>query len=74
MDNRSAARFAAYKHGRGREYDDVSAARDESRRQHGPPAEPAAKPKSTHTHDSPLRDPAVFARRAVAARARRANG
>ncbi|HZO83555.1 MAG TPA: zinc ribbon domain-containing protein [Candidatus Binataceae bacterium] len=68
MDDRSAARLAAYKHGRGAEYDDVVAAREEKRKQRGEP-QPAAHAHS-HSH-SPLSDPVVFKHRAEAA-ARRA--
>ena len=64
MDDRSAARFAAYKHGRGAEYDDVTAARDEAGKKRG---EPAPAPNA-HGHDlSPLSDPVVFAHRREAA-------
>ncbi len=38
MDDRSAERFAAYKLGRGAEYDDKSAAKEELRKKHGLPA------------------------------------
>jgi len=41
MDDRSAERFAAYKVGRGAEYDDKSAASEERRKQRGLPAPPA---------------------------------
>jgi hypothetical protein len=41
MDDRSAERFAAYKLGRGAEYDDKSAAVEEQRKQRGLPAPPA---------------------------------
>jgi hypothetical protein len=41
MDDRSAERFAAYKLGRGAEYDDKSAAIEERRKQRGLPAPPA---------------------------------
>jgi putative FmdB family regulatory protein len=64
MDDRSAARFAAHKLGRGAEYDDTVAAREEVRKQRGI-AEPALAP--VHGH-SPLADAAVFARRKEAAR------
>jgi hypothetical protein len=68
MDDRSAARFAAYKHGRGAEYDDVMAARAERRRQTGT-AEKPARLHHGHSHaESPLADPAVRARREAAAR------
>ncbi len=64
MDDRSASRLAAYKHGRGAEYDDTMAARDEAKKKYGT----AAKPSSHRHGHSPLADPAVFARRAAAAR------
>ena len=65
MDNESAARLAAYKAGRGAEYDDTVAARKEHGLQQGEskgsdPGHPF------HSH-SPLSDPAVFARRREAA-------
>ena len=41
MDDRSAERFAAYKVGRGAEYDDKAAASEELRKQRGLPAPPA---------------------------------
>jgi putative FmdB family regulatory protein len=64
MDDKSASRFAAYKHGRGAEYDDTVAAREETRKNRGAPADkPSADP---HGH-SPLSDPAVLARRRAAA-------
>lgn len=62
MDDRSAARLAAYKHGRGAEYDDVMAARQERRNKRGEPAPPPP----AHSH-SPLSDPVVFAHRREAA-------
>jgi len=40
MDDRSAERFAAYKLGRGAEYDDKSAASEERRKQRGLPTPP----------------------------------
>ncbi len=50
MDDRSAARFAAHKLGRGAEYDDKTAAREERRQREGlAPEKPAANPH-THTH------------------------
>ena len=67
MDDRSAARFAAYKHGRGAEYDDVMARRAERSRQTGVVEKPN-RPHHGHSHaESPLADPAVRARRAAAA-------
>ena len=41
MDDRSAERFAAYKLGRGAEYDDKSATREDLRKRHGLPPTPA---------------------------------
>jgi len=65
MDDRSAARLAAYKAGRGAEYDDTIAARKElaSRRDEQKNGEPA---RSSHSH-SLLSDPAVLANRRKAA-------
>jgi putative FmdB family regulatory protein len=64
MDDKSAARFAAYKHGRGAEYDDTVAAREETRKNRGAPVE---KPAADEHGHSPLADPAVLARRRAAA-------
>ncbi len=51
MDDRSAARYAAYKHGRGAEYDDKTLAREEvQKKRDEPPAKPAA-PAHGHGHD-----------------------
>ncbi len=48
MDDRSAARYAAYKHGRGAEYDDKMHEREERGKKRGdPPAKTAA---SAHQH------------------------
>jgi len=67
MDDRAAARFAAYKHGRGAEYDDTVAARAETRKKYG--TKEKEPPARAHGHGhSPLADPQVFARRAAAAR------
>ena len=65
MDDRSAARFGAHKLGRGAEYDDKIAARQELRKQRGIPDESSG--SQPHEH-SPLADPAVLARRKAAAR------
>lgn len=65
MDERSTSRYAAYLHGRGAEYDDTVAARTEQQQQRGGRAE---KPPTQHHSDSPLADPAVFARRRAAAK------
>jgi putative FmdB family regulatory protein len=71
MDDRSAARLAAYKHGRGAEYDDTVAARSEAKKNRGvAEKEPPHARKGGH---SPLADPAVFERRAAAARKSQAN-
>ncbi|MGH7838727.1 MAG: FmdB family zinc ribbon protein [Candidatus Binataceae bacterium] len=65
MDERSTSRYAAHLHGRGAEYDDTVATREETRKQRGEPA-PAA---TAHTHShSPLADPAIYARRRAAAK------
>ena len=64
MDDRSAARFAAYKHGRGAEYDDKTHARAEAaKKRDATPQEPAAVAHS----QSPLADPMVYANRRDAA-------
>jgi len=64
MDDRSASRLAAYKHGRGAEYDDTMATREETEKKYG-----VARERSRHAHGhSPLADPAVMTRRAAAAR------
>jgi hypothetical protein len=65
MDDQSASRLAAYKAGRGAEYDDTMAARNQHASQladgeHGQPAPPV------HPH-SPLSDPLVLANRRKAA-------
>jgi putative FmdB family regulatory protein len=68
MDDRSAARFAAYKHGRGAEYDDTVSAREELRKQRGLPPDNSPS-HSHHSHQpSPLADPTVLAHRKEAAR------
>lgn len=64
MDDRSAARFAAYKLGRGTEYDDKMAAREELHKKRGIPDQGS----ESHPHQhSPLADPAVLSRRKAAA-------
>ena len=64
MDDHSASRVAAYRRGRGAEFDDTVAAREELQKKR---AEPVAKAgHESHSH-SPLADPAVFARRREAA-------
>ncbi|HLW72188.1 MAG TPA: zinc ribbon domain-containing protein [Candidatus Binataceae bacterium] len=65
MDERSTSRYAAHLHGRGAEYDETVAAREETRKQRGEPV-PAV---SAHGHShSPLADPVVYARRRAAAK------
>jgi putative FmdB family regulatory protein len=68
MDGPSRARYAAYLNGRGAEYDDTMATRADLREQRGEPAKPPGGPDRRHRHsDSPLADPAVYARRRAAA-------
>jgi putative FmdB family regulatory protein len=72
MDDRSASRYAAYKHGRGAEYEDKTLARDEARKKRGePPAKPAAAAHD-HAHSrSHARASVTAARKAKAAEAKR---
>jgi len=65
MDKPSRSRYAAYLLGRGAEYDDTVAARAEKQRQRGVRGE---KTPSQHHSQSPLADPAVYARRRAAAK------
>src|SRR5215472_101564 len=65
MDEPSAARLAAYKAGRGAEFDDTVAARRELALQHGD-GESSKPAHQVHSH-SPLSDPDVFAHRRKAA-------
>ena len=65
MDDRSTARFAAYKLGRGAEYDDKVWAHEELQKKRAIPQENLE--SRSHEH-SPLADPIVFARRREAAR------
>ena len=68
MDDRSAARYAAYKHGRGAEYDDKTKAREEAQKKRAePPPKPAA---ASHPHahaHSPLEKAVASARKRHAA-------
>jgi putative FmdB family regulatory protein len=64
MDNESAARLAAYKAGRGAEYDDTVARRKELASLRGESG--TASPKQAHSH-SPLSDQAVLSHRRRAA-------
>lgn len=54
MDDRSAARYAAYKHGRGAEYDDKTQAREEAKKKRDePPSKPApAAHQHAHSHSA----------------------
>jgi putative FmdB family regulatory protein len=54
MDDRSAARYAAYKHGRGAEYDDKTQAREEAKKKRNePPSKPApAAHQHAHSHSA----------------------
>jgi hypothetical protein len=65
MDDRSAARYAAYKHGRGAEYDDKTQAREEAKKKRDePPSKPApAAHQHAHSHSAAL----AAARKAKAA-------
>jgi putative FmdB family regulatory protein len=65
MDDKSAARLAAYKVGRGAEYDDTVAARKEHALQHGHSESDGPTPPA-HSH-SPLSDPVILANRLKAA-------
>lgn len=62
MDDRSAARYAAYKHGRGAEYDDKTQAREEAKKKRDePPSKPAP---AAHQHaDSQSHSAALAAAR-----------
>ena len=64
MDDQSAARLAAYKAGRGAEYDDTVATRKDAMQQ-GEDA--SASPTRASPSHSPLSDPVVFANRRKAA-------
>lgn len=64
MDDHSASRIAAYRRGRGAEFDDTVAAREELQKKRAEP--PVKAGHESHSH-SPLADPAVFARRREAA-------
>jgi len=67
MDNQSAARLAAYRAGRGAEYDDTIAVRKKLAAQRGnSDNEDAKHTPPAHSH-SPLSDPVVFANRRKAA-------
>lgn len=65
MDDKSAARLAAYQAGRGAEYDDTVAARKELALRHGD-SESGESASPAHSH-SPLSDPVILANRRKAA-------
>ncbi|HKV53781.1 MAG TPA: hypothetical protein VJN94_03980 [Candidatus Binataceae bacterium] len=65
MDDQSASRLAAYKLGRGAEYDDTMAARKEFAAGEGQGS--AVKPHAHADSHSPLANPKVFANRRLAA-------
>jgi hypothetical protein len=65
MDDQSAARLAAYKAGRGAEYDDTVATRKEIALQHGEDESTSPSP-AAHSH-SPLSNPLVLSNRRKAA-------
>lgn len=68
MDGPSSARYAAHLNGRGAEYDDTVATRADRRKQVGETEKQPAAQHHGHSHsDSPLADPAVYARRRAAA-------
>ena len=50
MDDRSAARYAAYKHGRGAEYDDKTQAREEAKKKRDEPPSKSAPAAHHHAH------------------------
>ena len=65
MDERSAARYAAYKHGRGAEYDDKTHAREEAKKKRAEPPTKLAAGAHEHSHA-----PLAAARKAKAAEAK----
>ena len=67
MDDKSAERFAAYKLGRGAEYDDKSAAREDLRKKRGLPAPPAPDQSRSPVARMVARKKAEAAKKAAAA-------
>jgi putative FmdB family regulatory protein len=64
MDDRSAARYAAYKHGRGAEYDDKTQVREEGQKKRGEPPAKSAAANHQHAHShSPLEKAVASARK-----------
>ena len=57
MDDRSAARYAAYKHGRGAEYDDKMHQREEIGKERGEPPATALVSGHQHKHAHPHANP-----------------
>jgi hypothetical protein len=69
MDDHAAARVAAYKAGRGAEYEDTVAVRKERAQERGDGVD---SPAEQHQSHSPLSDPTVFANRRRAAQKEKA--
>jgi putative FmdB family regulatory protein len=69
MDDHAAARLAAYKAGRGAEYEDTVAVRKERAQE---PGDSAGAQAQEHQSHSPLSDPTVFANRRRAAQKEKA--
>lgn len=67
MDDKSAERFAAYKMGRGAEYDDKSAAKEDLRKRRGLPAPPAPDTSNSPVARMIARKKAAEAKKAAAA-------
>lgn len=67
MDDPSAARYAAYKHGRGAEYDDKTLAREEANKKRGEAASKPAAQAHQHGHSHA---PLSAARKAKAAQSK----
>jgi putative FmdB family regulatory protein len=67
MDDRSASRYAAYKHGRGAEYDDKTQAREEAKKNRDEPPSKPASGAHQHAHSHSHSALAAAARKANAA-------
>ena len=67
MDDRSAARYAAYKHGRGAEYDDKTQAREEAKKKRDEPPSKPAPDAHKHAHSQSHSAALAAARKAKAA-------
>ncbi len=70
MDDRSAARYAAYKHGRGAEYDDKTQACEEAKKKRDEPASKPAPAAHQHAHSHSHSATLAAARKAKAAEAK----